>query len=88
MSYADFITLLFAFFVVMYAVSAINEGKFRVVSESIEVALHPVVSTPTAPHPIKVGESKITMIRQNVTKRVQIVRSLEKVLDKFHLPEV
>ena len=33
------------------------------------------------------GESKITMIRQNVTKRVQIVRSFEKVLDRFHLPE-
>jgi len=27
-SYADFITLLFAFFVVMYSVSAVNEGKF------------------------------------------------------------
>ena len=26
-SYADFITLLFAFFVVMYAISSINEGK-------------------------------------------------------------
>ena len=26
-SYADFITLLFAFFVVMYAISQVNEGK-------------------------------------------------------------
>jgi chemotaxis protein MotB len=34
-SYADFITLLFAFFVVMYSISAINEGKFRVLSESL-----------------------------------------------------
>ncbi|HRE16841.1 MAG TPA: flagellar motor protein MotB, partial [Rhodocyclaceae bacterium] len=25
-SYADFITLLFAFFVVMYAISSVNEG--------------------------------------------------------------
>ena len=31
-SYADFITLLFAFFVVMYAVSSVNEGKYRVLS--------------------------------------------------------
>ncbi len=39
-SYADFITLLFAFFVVMYAVSAFqNEGKYRVLSESIVQAL-------------------------------------------------
>ena len=34
-SYADFITLLFAFFVVMYSISSVNEGKFRVLSESM-----------------------------------------------------
>ncbi len=34
-SYADFITLLFAFFVVMYSVSSVNEGKYRIVSESL-----------------------------------------------------
>lgn len=34
-SYADFITLLFAFFVVMYAISSVNEGKYRVLSESL-----------------------------------------------------
>lgn len=33
--YADLMTLLLAFFVVMYAVSVINEGKYRVMSESI-----------------------------------------------------
>ncbi|MGB9130328.1 MAG: flagellar motor protein MotB, partial [Thiobacillus sp.] len=27
-SYADFITLLFAFFVVMYAISAVSESKY------------------------------------------------------------
>lgn len=31
-SYADFITLLFAFFVVMYAMSSVNEGRYRVLS--------------------------------------------------------
>ena len=34
-SYADFITLLFAFFVVMYSVSSVNEGKMRVLSDSM-----------------------------------------------------
>ncbi|MEW5893193.1 MAG: flagellar motor protein MotD [Pseudomonadota bacterium] len=34
-SYADFITLLFAFFVVMYAISSLNEGKYRVMADSI-----------------------------------------------------
>ncbi len=31
-SYADFITLLLAFFVVMYAISSVNEGKYRILS--------------------------------------------------------
>jgi len=30
--YGDLITLLLAFFVVMYAVSSVNEGKYRVLS--------------------------------------------------------
>ena len=34
-SYADFITLLFAFFVVMYSVSSVNEGKYKVLSDSL-----------------------------------------------------
>ena len=37
-SYADFITLLFAFFVVMYAISSVNEGKYKVLSTSINSA--------------------------------------------------
>ncbi|MFK5984487.1 MAG: flagellar motor protein MotD [Pseudomonadota bacterium] len=34
-SYADFMTLLFAFFVVMYSISSVNEGKYRVLSDSL-----------------------------------------------------
>jgi len=34
-SYADFITLLFAFFVVMYAISVVNVGKYRVLSDAL-----------------------------------------------------
>lgn len=37
-SYADFITLLFAFFVVMYAISSVNDGKYRVLSDSLVTA--------------------------------------------------
>jgi chemotaxis protein MotB len=40
-SYADFITLLFAFFVVMYAISQVNEGKYRVLSDSLLQAFKP-----------------------------------------------
>ncbi|HET6803886.1 MAG TPA: flagellar motor protein MotD, partial [Frateuria sp.] len=38
--YADLMTLLLAFFVVMYAVSVVNEGKYRVMSESIVEAFN------------------------------------------------
>ena len=41
-SYADFITLLFAFFVVMYALSSVNEGKYRVLSNSMVSAFRSV----------------------------------------------
>jgi chemotaxis protein MotB len=34
-SYADFITLLMGFFVVLYSVSSVNDGKFRVLSNSM-----------------------------------------------------
>ncbi len=37
-SYADFVTLLFAFFVVMYSISSVNEGKYKVFSSSLSVA--------------------------------------------------
>ncbi|MES2319280.1 MAG: flagellar motor protein MotD [Pseudomonadota bacterium] len=37
-SYADFITLLFAFFVVMYAISSVNEGKYKVFAMSLDNA--------------------------------------------------
>ncbi len=46
-SYADFITLLFAFFVSMYAISSVNEGKFRILSESLAIAFNPSMFTST-----------------------------------------
>lgn len=50
-SYADFITLLFAFFVVMYALSSVNEGKYRILSSSMVSAFRnvPVNSTGQTP---------------------------------------
>lgn len=52
-SYADFITLLFAFFVVMYSISSVNEGKYRVLSNTLTDAfLKPAQSM----DPIQQGE--------------------------------
>ncbi|PCK10066.1 MAG: Fis family transcriptional regulator [Alteromonadaceae bacterium] len=40
-SYADFITLLFAFFVVMYSVSQVNEQKYKVLSDTLSQVFAP-----------------------------------------------
>ncbi|MDR1889128.1 MAG: flagellar motor protein MotD [Zoogloeaceae bacterium] len=45
-SYADFITLLFAFFVVMYALSSVNEGKYRILSDSLNNAFRNLTNDP------------------------------------------
>ena len=37
-SYADFVTLLFAFFVVMYSISSVNEEKYKTFSNSLSMA--------------------------------------------------
>lgn len=51
-SYADFMTLLFAFFVVMYAISSVNEGKYKTLSHSLMAAFH----TPSRTiEPVQVG---------------------------------
>jgi chemotaxis protein MotB len=40
-SYADFVTLLFAFFVVMFATANADKGKARAVAEAVKAALDP-----------------------------------------------
>ena len=52
-SYADFITLLFAFFVVMYSISSVNEGKYRVLSDTLTDAF---MTSAQSLEPIQVGE--------------------------------
>ena len=51
-SYADFITLLFAFFVVMYSISSVNEGKYRVLSHTLTDAFK---ESARSLEPIQVG---------------------------------
>jgi chemotaxis protein MotB len=50
--YGDLITLLLAFFVVMYALSSVNEGKYRVLSDSLVAAFR---SAPKSLEPIQMG---------------------------------
>jgi len=53
--YGDLITLLLAFFVVMYAISSVNAGKYRVLSDSLFAAFR---GTPRTMDPIQVGEKQ------------------------------
>ena len=53
-SYADFMTLLFGFFVVMYAISSVNEGKYKVLSSALNEVFAQRELTLA---PVQVGES-------------------------------
>lgn len=54
--YGDLITLLLAFFVVMYAISSVNEGKYRILSDSLVAAFR---GTPRTIEPVQVGTKQI-----------------------------
>jgi chemotaxis protein MotB len=53
--YGDLVTLLFALFTVMYAMSSVNEGKFRVLSDSMIAAFR---GAPKSMRPINIGEKE------------------------------
>ena len=53
--YGDLVTLLFALFTVMYAMSSVNEGKFRVLSDSLIAAFH---GAPKSVQPVNIGDKQ------------------------------
>ena len=53
--YGDLVTLLFALFTVMYAMSSVNEGKFRVLSDSLIAAFH---GAPKSIEPVNIGDKQ------------------------------
>ncbi len=82
-SYADFITLLMAFFVVMYSVSSVNAGKFRVLSNSM-VTVFNAEERPDAARaaPIDLGggvmpQDQIKIAPQNVAMMEEAASSLQ-----------
>ena len=80
-SYADFITLLFAFFVVMYSISSVNEGKFRTVSDSIKAALNPISSPLTTAVPFTVGQNKAVTVKPTIESATEpAVRRLREIM--------
>jgi chemotaxis protein MotB len=53
--YGDLVTLLFALFTVMYAMSSVNEGKFRVLSDSMIAAFR---GAPKSMQPVNIGDKQ------------------------------
>jgi chemotaxis protein MotB len=89
--YADLMTLLLAFFVVMYAVSVVNEGKYRVMSESIIEAFNgsshviaPMPQSRVQPHNVDpaVRSSQFSEQRNLELIRDQVQRALQPLIDK------
>jgi len=54
--YGDLVTLLLAFFVVMYAVSSLNEGKYRVMADAMSSAFG---GNPRSISPIQLGKTQL-----------------------------
>jgi chemotaxis protein MotB len=93
-SYADFITLLFAFFVVMYAVSRVDNSRLVQVANALKFALHfegtggvdalPLFSGPPSEGgcPVNVGDAKARSQEQQ--QAIQTLRrKLERKLARF-----
>jgi len=59
--YGDLVTLLLGFFVVMYSISSVNSGKYRVLSNALNAAFR---GTPLAPQPIAIGEAPTSVSEQ------------------------
>lgn len=54
--YGDLVTLLLAFFVVMYAISSLNEGKYRVLADALSSAFG---GPPRTISPVQLGETQL-----------------------------
>ena len=70
--YGDLVTLLLAFFVVMYAISSVNDGKYRLLSDSLNAAFR---GTPSAMEPVQVGEKQLGSgadIRMSIVQQVTL----------------
>lgn len=61
--YADMLVLLLAFFVVMYSISSVNEGKYRVLSASLAAAFR---GEPVTIQPVELGEQGRTTSESSI----------------------
>jgi chemotaxis protein MotB len=75
-SYADFITLLFAFFVVMYASTKADSSKYQAeLAKSVKIALF----NPTGPKPMKGGKTQAAAESDDAVRQAALKEALEKL---------
>lgn len=89
-SYADFITLLFAFFVVMYAISSVNTGKYRVLSDALGSAFGraPILPPTRSQMEMAIGgqprlfsnQKRENAVRKEKEQLTDIARDIQKAL--------
>ena len=86
-SYADFITLLFVFFVVMYAISSVNEGKYQIFGASLIEAFGHKGLTPTGTGR-ELSEQELLLkslvARRNARQAGKLQEDLQKVAENLH----
>ena len=78
-SYADFITLLFAFFVVMYAISSVNIGKYVVFSD----ALGDAFGGAGAAKPINTQVQNLPIPNPALKRRTELLRKEKEHMTKL-----
>lgn len=78
-SYSDFITLLFAFFVVMYAISSVNIGKYKVFSDALGDAFGGAGAT----KPINTQVQNLPIPNPGLRRRTELLRKEKEHMTKL-----
>ncbi|MES2263437.1 MAG: flagellar motor protein MotD [Pseudomonadota bacterium] len=78
-SYSDFITLLFAFFVVMYSISSVNIGKYKVFSD----ALGDAFGGQGAATPINTQVQNLPIPNPGLRRRTELLRKEKEHMTKL-----
>ncbi|MEO6974266.1 MAG: flagellar motor protein MotD [Gallionella sp.] len=77
-SYADFVTLLFAFFVVMYSISSVNETKYKTFSDSLSIAFsHQPDASHTSIVPIEPKKLLKALVDKRTARLVEQQRRIQ-----------
>ncbi|NGY06894.1 flagellar motor protein MotD [Solimonas terrae] len=78
--YGDLLTLLLAFFVVMYAVSSVNEGRYRVLADSLSQAFG---GPPKSLKPVQIGDKPQKGTQADAMFNTPSMRGFEKEVSQL-----